>query len=69
MCACWAPSSIRRPVWVKCASQLQPDPQLRPGAFARGEVVVDNDERPVLPQTAVLSDEKGTYVAHRERRQ
>jgi HlyD family secretion protein len=41
---------------------LQPDPQLRPGAFARGEVVVGKGERPVLPQTAVLSDEKGTYV-------
>jgi HlyD family secretion protein len=42
--------------------QLMPDPQLRPGAFARGEVVVGKGERPVLPQTAVLSDEKGTYV-------
>ncbi len=41
---------------------LQPDPQLRPGAFARGEVVVGKGERPVLPQTAVLSDDKGTYV-------
>jgi RND family efflux transporter MFP subunit len=41
---------------------LQPDPQLRPGAFARGEVVVGKGERPVLPQTAVLSDERGTYV-------
>jgi HlyD family secretion protein len=42
--------------------QLAPDPQLRPGAFARGEVVVGKGERPVLPQTAVLSDEGGTYV-------
>jgi HlyD family secretion protein len=42
--------------------QLQPDPQLRPGAFARGEVVVGKGERPVLPQTAILSDEKGTYA-------
>jgi RND family efflux transporter MFP subunit len=41
---------------------LAPDPLLRPGAFARGEVVVGRGERPVLPQTAVLSDEKGTYV-------
>jgi RND family efflux transporter MFP subunit len=41
---------------------LSPDPQLRPGAFARGEVIVGRGERPVLPQTAVLSDEKGTYV-------
>lgn len=42
--------------------QLSPDPQLRPGAFARGEVVVGRGQRPVLPQTAVLSDENGTYV-------
>ena len=40
--------------------QLPPDPQLRPGAFARGEVIVGRGERPVLPQTAVLSDDKGT---------
>jgi HlyD family secretion protein len=42
--------------------ELQPDPQLRPGAFARGEVIVGRGERPVLPQTAVLSDDKGTYA-------
>jgi len=42
--------------------ELHPDPQLRPGAFARGEVVVGKGQRPVLPQTAVLSDESGTYV-------
>jgi RND family efflux transporter MFP subunit len=41
---------------------LQPAPALRPGAFARGEVVVGNAKRPVLPQTAVLSDTNGTYV-------
>jgi HlyD family secretion protein len=41
---------------------LQPDPLLRPGAFARGEVVVGKGEKPILPQTAVQSDEKGTYV-------
>jgi RND family efflux transporter MFP subunit len=41
---------------------LKPDPALRPGAFARGSVVVDKAERPVLPQTAVMSDSKGAYV-------
>jgi len=41
---------------------LSPHPALRPGAFARGQVVVNRAERPVLPQTAVLSDAKGTYV-------
>src|SRR5882757_624485 len=41
---------------------LKPDPNLRPGAFARAEVTVSNARRTVLPQTAVLTDEKGTYV-------
>jgi RND family efflux transporter MFP subunit len=41
---------------------LKPDPALRPGAFARGEVVVGAAKRPVLPQTAVLSDAQGTFV-------
>jgi RND family efflux transporter MFP subunit len=41
---------------------LKPDPNLRPGAFARAEVTVSNAERTVLPQTAVLTDENGTYV-------
>jgi multidrug efflux pump subunit AcrA (membrane-fusion protein) len=35
---------------------------LRPGAFARAEVTVSNADRAVLPQTAVLSDDKGSYV-------
>jgi hypothetical protein len=38
------------------------DPNLRPGAFARAEVTISNAERAVLPQTAVLTDDKGTYV-------
>lgn len=41
---------------------LPANPAIRPGAFARGEVIVGNSERPVLPQTAVLSDSEGTYV-------
>jgi RND family efflux transporter MFP subunit len=41
---------------------LKPDPNLRPGAFARAAVTVSNAERTVLPQTAVLTDEKGSYV-------
>jgi HlyD family secretion protein len=41
---------------------LTPDPNLRPGAFARAEVTVSNAERTVLPQTAVLSDDKGSFV-------
>jgi HlyD family secretion protein len=41
---------------------LTPDPNLRPGAFARADVTVSNAERAVLPQTAVLNDDKGSYV-------
>jgi HlyD family secretion protein len=41
---------------------LAPDVNLRPGAFARAEVTVSNAQRIVLPQTAVLTDEKGSYV-------
>ncbi|MGO9932972.1 MAG: efflux RND transporter periplasmic adaptor subunit [Steroidobacteraceae bacterium] len=41
---------------------LTPDTNLRPGAFARAEVTVSNAERAVLPQTAVLNDDKGSYV-------
>jgi RND family efflux transporter MFP subunit len=42
---------------------LPTDPNLRPGAFARAEVTVSNAERAVLPQTAVMTDDKGaSYV-------
>jgi HlyD family secretion protein len=41
---------------------LKPDAALRPGAFARGTVAVGNAQRPVVPQTAVLTDTKGAYV-------
>jgi HlyD family secretion protein len=41
---------------------LSPDPALRPGAFARAEVALEKTQRPVLPQTAVMADEKGSYV-------
>jgi HlyD family secretion protein len=41
---------------------LEPDPNLRPGAFARADVTVSNADRVVLPQTAVLTDDRGTYV-------
>jgi HlyD family secretion protein len=41
---------------------LAPNAAIRPGAFARAEVIVGAAQRPVLPQTAVLSDATGTYV-------
>jgi HlyD family secretion protein len=42
--------------------RLQPDPALRPGAFARAVVTVNRAQRPVLPQTAVMADANGSYV-------
>jgi RND family efflux transporter MFP subunit len=42
--------------------QLQPDPALRPGGFARAQVTVAKGRRPVLPQTAVMADSGGSYV-------
>jgi HlyD family secretion protein len=42
--------------------QLEPDPALRPGAFARAEVTIARARRPVLPKTAVFSDDNGSYV-------
>jgi HlyD family secretion protein len=41
---------------------LQQSPALRPGAFARGEVLLAEQRRPLLPQSAVLSDARGAYV-------
>jgi RND family efflux transporter MFP subunit len=41
---------------------LDADPRLRPGAFAQGEVDVGTEQRPVVPQTAILSDAAGTHV-------
>jgi RND family efflux transporter MFP subunit len=41
---------------------LEPHPNLRPGAFARAAVQVGFGRRPILPQSAVLSDAEGTFV-------
>lgn len=41
---------------------LDPNPALRPGAFAHAVIYVSHAERPVVPQTAILSDSSGTYV-------
>jgi HlyD family secretion protein len=38
------------------------DQNLRPGAFARAEVHVGSSTGVILPQTAVLGDEEGSYV-------
>ncbi|MBS0365648.1 MAG: efflux RND transporter periplasmic adaptor subunit [Proteobacteria bacterium] len=42
--------------------RLKPDPALRPGAFARAVVMVGKAQRVVVPQTAVMSDAKGSFV-------
>lgn len=41
---------------------LKANAALRPGAFARGAVAVADLKRPVVPQTAVLTDSEGSYV-------
>jgi RND family efflux transporter MFP subunit len=38
------------------------DQDLRPGAFARADIHIGNSTGVILPQTAVLGDEQGTYV-------
>ncbi len=41
---------------------LEQRPDLRPGAFARGEVKVGSEVLPIVPQTAVLSDGPTNFV-------
>jgi RND family efflux transporter MFP subunit len=41
---------------------LDYDPALRPGGFASVEIVAGSQEAPVLPESAILSDEKGNFV-------
>jgi len=38
------------------------DPAIRPGGFAEARIVSGTTSAPLLPQSAVLSDEKGNYV-------
>lgn len=38
------------------------DEALRPGGFANVEIVAGSQEAPVLPESAILSDERGSYV-------
>jgi RND family efflux transporter MFP subunit len=38
------------------------DPAIRPGGFAEARIASGSTTAPLLPQSAVLSDEKGNYV-------
>jgi RND family efflux transporter MFP subunit len=38
------------------------DPAIRPGGFAEAKIAAGSTTAPLLPQSAVLSDEKGNYV-------
>ena len=38
------------------------DPSIRPGGFAEAQIAAGATTAPLLPQSAVLSDEKGNYV-------
>jgi multidrug efflux pump subunit AcrA (membrane-fusion protein) len=42
--------------------ELPADRNLRPGSFARADIEVGSTTGVLLPQTAVLSDEHGSYV-------
>jgi RND family efflux transporter MFP subunit len=42
--------------------QLAYDPSLRPGGFATAAFTSQNAQAPVLPESAVLSDDQGNYV-------
>lgn len=42
--------------------QLSFDPALRPGGFASATITAGGASQPELPQSALLSDEKGNYV-------
>jgi RND family efflux transporter MFP subunit len=41
---------------------LEQHPDLRPGAFARGIVSTGTDQRPIVPQTSVLTDGPDNFV-------
>jgi RND family efflux transporter MFP subunit len=41
---------------------LEPNSALRPGAFAHATIMVSRADRPVVPQTAVMTDSAGSYV-------
>jgi RND family efflux transporter MFP subunit len=38
------------------------DPSMRPGGFAEAKITAGTTDAPLLPQSAVLSDDKGNYV-------
>lgn len=38
------------------------NPALRPGGFASVRIIAGAQQAPILPESAILSDEKGTYV-------
>ena len=41
---------------------LSYDPSLRPGGFASVDIVAGSQEAPVLPESAILSDDNGNFV-------
>jgi HlyD family secretion protein len=53
------PTSRQGTVRIALSSE---DQDLRPGAFARADIHVGSSNGIILPQTAVLADDQGTYV-------
>jgi HlyD family secretion protein len=69
-----AARSFQGPVWQVAPSidpqsrlgdvriALSYDPAIKPGGFAEARIVAGETTAPLLPQSAVLSDDKGNYV-------
>jgi len=69
-----SPRSFQGPVWQVAPSidpqsrlgdvriALSYDPTIKPGGFAEARITAGETTAPLLPQSAVLSDEKGNYV-------
>ena len=55
-------SSIRRPARAWPASRSPINRDLRPGGFAAAEIRAGSTTAPLLPESAVLTDDAGTYV-------
>ena len=55
-------SSIRQPAKAKPESSIAYNRELRPGGFASVQINAGSTSAPLLPESAVLTDDAGTYV-------
>ena len=54
--------STRSRVWARCGSRCLTIRRSSPGGFAEARITGGTTTAPLLPQSAVLSDDKGNYV-------